>query len=166
MRRRLLLVALGLVCASSAAALDLPARKAGLWDIRMTPDGGNVPPQTMQQCVDTATDKLMNGFGENAKPDMCPRQDVKKVGNTIVVDTLCRIDAITIASHGVITGDFNSAYTLKVTTRREGGPPEAGPGGAASVTIEAKWSGPCKTDHKPGDLIMPNGVKMNIRDLL
>ena len=33
------------------------------------------------------------------------------------------------------------------------------------MTIEAKWTGPCKSDQKPGDVIMPNGMKMNVGDL-
>jgi hypothetical protein len=163
--RRLPLAALGLFCAASAVALELPPRKAGLWDIRMTFDAPGIAPQAMQQCVDAATDKLMNNLGADAPPDMCPRQDVNKAGDTIVVDTLCRVDDVTIASHGVITGNFDSAYTAKVTSRRTGGPREAGPGSTTRVTIEARWTGPCKADHRPGDIIMPNGMKTNIRDL-
>jgi hypothetical protein len=34
-----------------------------------------------------------------------------------------------------------------------------------SMTIEAKWAGPCKADQKPGDIIMANGMKMNVTDI-
>jgi len=33
------------------------------------------------------------------------------------------------------------------------------------MTIEAKWAGPCKTNQKPGDIIMANGMKMNVTDM-
>ena len=33
------------------------------------------------------------------------------------------------------------------------------------MTIEAKWLGACKADQKPGDIIMANGMKMNILDM-
>ena len=70
-------------------------------------------------------------------------------------------------THGVISGDFNSAYTVKVSSKREGGP--AVPGrpadGTSNMTMEAKWLGACKADQKPGDMIMSNGMKMNIRDI-
>ena len=39
MHPRLSLVALALVCASPAAAQELPPRKAGLWEIKMTTEG-------------------------------------------------------------------------------------------------------------------------------
>ena len=33
------------------------------------------------------------------------------------------------------------------------------------MTIEAKWIGPCKPDQKPGDIVMANGVKMNVLEM-
>jgi hypothetical protein len=32
------------------------------------------------------------------------------------------------------------------------------------MTIEAKWVGACKPDQKPGDVVMPGGYKMTIKD--
>jgi hypothetical protein len=46
-----------LICAAPAAALDLPERKAGLWELKMAFEGGNMPAQTAEHCID-ATDKL------------------------------------------------------------------------------------------------------------
>jgi hypothetical protein len=48
MRRSLTIIAFAVVSASPAAALDLPARKAGLWEIKMAFEGRTIPPQTMQ----------------------------------------------------------------------------------------------------------------------
>jgi hypothetical protein len=33
------------------------------------------------------------------------------------------------------------------------------------MAIEAKWLGACKADQKPGDIIMANGMKMNVTDM-
>ena len=167
MRPRLTIIALALVSASPAAALDLPARKAGLWEIKMAFEGRTIPPQTMQQCIDAATDKQMNSIGGNMAQERCSKQDVQKVGATIVVDSVCQVGPTKTTSHGVISGDFNSAYTVKVASQREGGP--AVPGmpadGTSNMTMEAKWLGACKADQKPGDMIMPGGMKVNIVDL-
>jgi hypothetical protein len=52
------------VAATLALALDMPTRKAGLWELKMNFEGRNIPPQTMKHCIDAATDKLMNmNFG-------------------------------------------------------------------------------------------------------
>jgi hypothetical protein len=167
MRPHLAIVALALVSAAPAAALDLPARKAGLWEIKMTFEGRSLPPQTMQQCIDAATDKQMNSIGGSVRAELCSKQDVQKVGTTIVVDSVCQIGPTKSTSHGVISGDFNSAYTVKVASKREGG--AAVPGmpadGTSNMTMEAKWLSACKADQRPGDMIMGNGQKVNIIDL-
>jgi len=156
-----------ILSAAPAAALDLPARKAGLWEIKMAFEGRNLPPQVMQHCIDAETDKMMSAIGGNTSKDMCPKQDVQKVGDTIVVDSVCKIGPGTITSHGVVSGDFNSAYTVKVTSQQEGGPalPNRPANGTTAMTIEAKWLGACQGDQKPGDMIMAGGRKVNIRDL-
>jgi uncharacterized protein DUF3617 len=165
--RQILLVALSLIATTPACALDLPARKAGLWEVKMTFEGRNLPPQVMQQCIDAATDKMMNALGGSLQQSMCSKQDVQKVGNTLVVDSVCQMGGITATSHGVITGDFNSGYSAKVTSTRSGGP--AMPGmpadGTTNMTIEAKHLGACKADQRPGDMIMADGRKINIVDM-
>ena len=131
MRRWLPSVAFALIWAAPAAAIDMPARKAGLWEIKMTFEGRNLPPQTVEHCIDAETDKLMSAIGGSMGQDMCSKQDVQKVGNTIVVDSTCKIGPYATSSHAVVTGDFNSAYTVKVTSKRRGrqcpGCPRSGP---------------------------------------
>src|SRR5262245_34283469 len=166
MRQCLPLVILALVCAAPAVALDLPARKPGLWEIKMTFEGRNLPAQTSQHCIDAETDKLMQSIGGGMREDMCSKRDVQKVGATIVIDSVCKIGDATTTSHAVVTGDFSSAYTVKVDSKREGGRPLPGrpADGTSTMTIEAKWTGACG-DLKPGDMVMAGGRKMNIRDM-
>jgi len=166
MRPALPLAVVIILCGAPAMALDLPARKAGLWEIKMAFEGRNLPAQTVEHCIDAETDKQMNSLGGSMRQDMCSKQDVQKNGNTIVVDSVCKVGPATTTSHAVVTGDFNSAYTVKVSSKREGGP--AVPGmpaeGTSNMTIEAKWLGACKADQKPGDMIIA-GRKINIRDM-
>jgi Protein of unknown function (DUF3617) len=152
---------------SPASALDLPPRKAGLWEVKMAFEGRNLPPQVVQQCIDAATDKMMSAFGSNLRQDMCSKQDVQKVGNTLVVDSVCQIGGMTMTSHGVVSGNFNSSYSVKVSSTRTGGPamPGAPADGKSDMTIEAKWLSACKPDQKPGDMIMADGRKINIVDM-
>jgi hypothetical protein len=163
---RLPFVVLALFAATPAGALDLPARKAGLWDMKMTFEGRNLPAQAMQHCIDAETDKLMNSIGGNMGQERCSKQDVQKIGSTIVVDSVCKVGGATVTSHGVVSGDFNSAYTVKVTSTRDGAAAPGMPaGGTSNTTIEAKWTGACKPDQKPGDIIMAGGRKINILDM-
>lgn len=171
MHRRLILIASLLMFAAAgfapALALDLPTRKAGLWDIKMVFEGRNIPPQTMKQCTDAASDKLMTyNFGGSAERN-CQKQDIKNSGGTITIDSVCTSGDTTSTSHAVVSGDFNSAYTVEVNSKREGGRPVRGgaPGGETHMTIAATWAGPCAAGQKPGDVVMSNGMTMNVLDI-
>ena len=37
--------------------------------------------------------------------------------------------------------------------------------GESHMTIAAKWLGPCAAGQKPGDVMMGNGMKMNVFDI-
>ena len=165
--RRLLLVscsAVGLLALLplSAVAVELPVRKAGLWEMKVL-SGGSVPEMTMQQCTDETTDKGMSTAMSPVAKDICSKQDIQKTATGYVTDSVCGIAGMTIKSRAEITGDFNSAYTVKSTSRSEGGP--AGAPRDSTTTIEAKWLGACKADQKAGDIMMPGGMKMNIKDM-
>jgi hypothetical protein len=163
--RRLLLVsclAVGLLPASGAIAVELPMRKAGLWEMKVV-SGGTVPEMTMQQCTDATTDKDMSTAMAPMAKEICSKQDIQKTATGYVTDSVCGIGGITVKSRAEITGDFNSAYTVKTSSQSEGG--LAGAARDSKSTIEAKWVGACKADQKPGDIIMPGGMKMNVKDM-
>lgn len=167
MRRYLAYFAVCALCAAPAAALNLPQRKAGLWELKMEFGSRNLPAQVMRQCTNAATDRLMNlNFG-GSNEQACTKQDVRKNGDTITVDSLCKFSEMTITSHAVITGSFDSAYRVDVTQTRRGGPPMPGvaPGAPTHMTITGKWLGPCAPGQRPGDVITANRMKMNVLDL-
>ena len=70
---------------------------------------------TMQQCTDATTDKDMSTAFSPMGKEMCSKQDIQKTATGYVSDSICGIAGVTIASHAEITGDFNSAYTVKST---------------------------------------------------
>jgi hypothetical protein len=152
-----------LLPADAARAVDLPVRKAGLWEMKILRAGSPMPEMSMQHCTDETTDKEMSTAASPMAKEMCSKQDIQKTATGYVSDSVCGPAGVTVTSHAEITGDFNSAYTVKSTSHSD-----RGPGGApreTTTTIEAKWLGPCKADQKPGDIVMPGGVKMNIKDM-
>jgi hypothetical protein len=153
---------LALLPAADALAVELPVRKAGLWEMKMVRTGSSVPDMTMQHCTDATTDKQMSTSFSPGK-ETCAKQDIQKTAAGFVSDTVCSVAGMTITSHAEITGDFNFAYTVKSTSHSEGGP--ANITRDSTTTVEAKWVGACKADQKPGDIVMPGGMKMNILEL-
>ncbi|KRR29308.1 DUF3617 domain-containing protein [Bradyrhizobium retamae] len=166
--RRLLLVScsavgvLALLPAGGAIAVELPVRKAGLWEMKVVSTGGPSSEMTMHQCTDETTDKDMSTAMSPVAKEICAKQEIQKTATGYVTDSVCGIAGVTVKSKAEITGDFNSAYTVKSTSHSEGG--RAGAHDSTS-TIEAKWVGACKADQKPGDIMMPGGMKMNIKDM-
>ena len=153
---------LALLSVPEARAVDMPVRKAGLWEMKMSHTGSPLPEMTMQHCTDETTDKAMTDAASPLSKEVCSRKDIQKTATGYVADSVCSVAGMSMTSHSEVTGDFNSAYTVKTTSHSERGP--AGPPRDTTMTIEAKWLGACKPDQKPGDIVMPGGFKMNIKD--
>jgi hypothetical protein len=146
-----------------ARAVEMPIRKAGLWEMKVVRTGSPTPEMTMQHCTDESTDKEMSSTFSPMAKEMCPKQDIQKTATGYVSDSICKVGAMSITSHSDIVGDFNSGYTVKSTSHHEGGP--ASVPADSTTTVEAKWLGACKPDQKPGDIVLPGGMKMNVKDM-
>lgn len=153
----------GLLALSSAAlAEDLPIRKAGLWEMKVVKAGGSVPEMTMQHCTDPTTDKEMSNAASPLAKQVCTKQDIKKTATGFVSDSVCSVAGVSMTTHAEIVGDFNSGYTVTSTTHSDKG--VTGKPLDATTRIEAKWMGDCKPGQKPGDIVMPGGLKFNVKD--
>jgi hypothetical protein len=104
---------------------------------------------------------------QRARPGACSKRDVQNTGGTITVDSVCKFGEATTSSHAVVSGDFNSAYSVEITSTREGGRPLPGVAARAATHMKmaATWIGPYAAGQRPGDMIMSNGMTMNILDL-
>jgi hypothetical protein len=166
MRRPLSLIltgcALTVLSAHGALAVELPTRKAGLWEMKVVKTGSPIPDMTMQHCTDETTDKDMNNSVSPLASQICSKQDLQKTATGFVSDSVCSVGGMSITSHSEIVGDFNSAYTVTSSSHTDRG--ASGPPRDTTTKIEAKWLGACKPDQKPGDIVMPGGFKLNVKD--
>jgi hypothetical protein len=151
---------LGVIGVVPALPAELPARKPGLWEIKMEFANRSTPGQTMRQCIDAATDQMMQSSTGPSGQSACSKRDVQRSAGAITIDSVCAVAGKTTTSHAEITGSFDSAYTMTVTSDSA-----AAPGGKSRMTMAAKWLGPCASDQKPGDMIMANGMKINVLDM-
>src|SRR5436189_5161358 len=122
---------------SDAATVELPLRKAGLWEMKVLRSGSPAPDMTMQHCTDATTDKQMSTSFSPGK-ETCAKQDIQKTATGYVSDSVCSVAGMTVTSHAEITGDFNSAYTVKSTSHSER---SGGQTRDSTTTVEAKWLG-------------------------
>ena len=141
---------------ASVAADSLPARKTGLWEITMS-----APQGAIKQCVDAATDKQMQEASFSLVGKMggkCGAQSFEKRGEVYEGLLKCELAGSTFTTKSSFSGDFNSNYAAEVTTSSE---PALLGHKATTVKIAGKYLGPCTKDLKPGDVLLPNGEKIN-----
>jgi hypothetical protein len=149
-----------LICTVPAPAAELPSRKPGLWQVKTSIGSSNGLAGVIQQCIDATTDQMMQSSAGPFAPAVCPGRDVQQSENSITIDSTCAIGGKPATAHAVVAGSFDSAYTMTVTSQ---GPDI--PDGKMIMTIAAKWLGPCAADQKPGDMIMSNGMKINVPEI-
>jgi hypothetical protein len=146
---------------AAASADELPLRKPGLWEMKVVKVGSDLPSVTMQHCTDATVDKDMVDSISPLIKRVCSKKDVQKTATGYVSDSVCTIAGATVASHSDIVGDFNSAYTVTTKAHLDKGPDSVRD---TTTEIDAKWLGECKPDQKPGDVVMPGGIKINVKD--
>ena len=148
---------------SRVAAEELPVRKAGLWEMKIVQAGSPLPEMTMQHCTDETTDKEMSTAFSPMR-----QGDLLQAGHAEDRDRLCqrfrraasrRVDHVACRDRR----RFQFRLHRKTSSRTARGRPARR--STPRTTIEAKWLGACKPDQKPGDIVMPGGFKMNIKDM-
>jgi hypothetical protein len=158
--QRILLVILALALAPGAAqAQDKFQRKSGLWEIKRTTTRTQDQVRTYHMCIDQNSDNALHQLTGGMRSESCQPSKTAREGDKLVVDATCKVSTTTATTHAVISGKFDTAY--KIESKATFDPPLRGEKEGTTV-IEAKWTGACKPDQKPGDIIMPNGSKINV----
>lgn len=148
---------LGLACAPSLSAAELPSRKPGLWEVKTTIDHNEARARIVEQCIDSATDQMLQSNAGPFASSSCSGRSVASAENSMTIDSACTFGGKPATAHAAISGSLDTAYTMEVTSHSADLP-----GGKMVMTMEARWLGPCAADQKPGDVIMSNGAKVNI----
>ena len=162
MRQAVLLLVL-LLGGTQVLAADLPQRKSGLWELKVQSFRRETV-RTMQMCVDQKTDNAFRQLVELRRHESCKKVTVRREGNKQLVDAECKLCGTQEAAktHAVITGSLDSQYTVESTTTFDQPIHNQSEG---TAKIEARWTGPCQPDQKPGDVLLANGTKFNIDEV-
>jgi hypothetical protein len=146
-----------------AAAAELPVRKAGLWEIKIKLTGGAAPTAVMKHCTDDTTDRQMSTMFNPLAPQPCASQDIQKHPDRTTVDSVCRTDNKSVTLHSDITGDFTTSYKVVTETKTQE-EPDSEPT-VSNMTLEGRYLGACKSDQKPGDVVMAGGLRVNVKSM-
>jgi hypothetical protein len=159
MQRWILLFILPCFVAGAAQAQDKYQRKSGLWEVKRVASRTEDQERVYQICVDQASDNALRQLAGGMRSERCETAKAVREGDKLVVDATCTVAKSSKATtHAVITGKFDTAY--KVESKSTFDPPLKGKTEGTAV-LEAKWTGACKANQKPGDVILPNGTKVS-----
>ncbi len=146
----------------------LPPRTPGLWETKLTEDGSEDLPQTLQICIDAMTDQHLGILGTDLSGDNCAKKTYSPMGeDSWGLLAECHMGTGVIDEYsGSITGDYRTSYTMKLRSQTTGGNlPQMNR--VTNYAVESRRLGPCLGDQKPGDVMdMVNvGVKFNLFDM-
>jgi hypothetical protein len=160
----LALLATSFALPALADDLNLPARKSGEWQITMQLAGHAM---AIKQCIDAATDEEMMQSGFAQAGAKCSSMKSSQSGNTITIDASCTLPGgMSTVTHTVVTGDFQSEYSVDSVADITGGPAQMPK--HSETKQDVKWVGDCPAGMNPGDIDMPGlppGMHLNLKQL-
>jgi hypothetical protein len=165
---RSLLLAAALV-ATPALAQDFPKLKPGLWEMQRSSDreaaagGAPAQPNRMTMCLDDSVQREMVEMGGGAMKGMCSKHEFTLSGNRGRGDFVCDVAGTRMHSKSTMTLQGNVGYRTEIDTTYD--PPLAGRAHTRTI-VTARYLGACKPGQRAGDMIMPNGQTMNMRDIM
>jgi hypothetical protein len=151
---------LGASLLSPAPAMgdEFPKRKPGLWEMRTS--GGPVGPQTLQQCIDAATDDILRRQSDQGRN--CSKPTIQRDGNRYRVSSTCEGAGTRTTMDGVYTMVNDTEYRGDMKMRFD--PPLSG-ATELNMKMAGKWLGRCKTGMKPGDIVMQGMPRLNALEI-
>jgi len=147
--------------AVAAPPLDLPPLRVGLWEATTTGPSRPEPrsASVTRMCIDKQTQRHVLDQVALALPKMCSKNQYGMRGGRFVTDSSCTFGESAIEGKTETTFLRDTAYHMEVVGR-------VGPIGRAAETrrtvIDARHVGACPAGMKPGDMVLPNGLTLNL----
>jgi hypothetical protein len=138
--------------------VELPFRKAGLWKIKSSFLNGFLPGQYQKVCVNLEVDHAMLR-ARSTDPGVQCTEEVEQDGIDYVINARCTGPNATF-TRAVISGDFQSALTTRITVRLANGERMFGVFNEMVATQEHRWLSDCDADMQPGDAFGADGKKI------
>ena len=151
-----------LAAASATVAQEFPKLKAGLWEVNMT-TGKREAPRLTTMCLDDSVQREMYTVSTGMMAGMCTKHEIKVAGNKVTTIANCDLGITKMQSQAVMTLSGNTSYHTEARATFD--PPLNGAKESTSI-IDGKHVGACKPGQQPGDMTLPGGQTVNVRQLM
>ena len=137
-----------------------PERAPGLWEQKVSAAGRS---QVSRICLDKAVERRFTWWGQHAGQGACAQPKVTpRAGGGWDFASSCDMgEGGKTSTQGTVTGDFARRYRLTARSTVSGAV-SSEMNGTHELTLEASWQGPCPAGMRPGDMILPGGMKINM----
>lgn len=142
----------------------LPERKAGLWELHTVMDEGLGPKdQKLTMCVDADMERntVMASNEEHAK--QCSKYEIKREGDKTVVDMSCQYASRHVKSRTEMTGDFQSALSVKIESTTSGDHNGQTVAVKRTITQTGKYLGESCGDLTGGEAMGTDGTRVLVQ---
>ncbi|MFN4117192.1 DUF3617 domain-containing protein [Acidovorax sp.] len=149
----------------------LPARKDGLWEVLVRSDDlvlkragrGTPQPVTVRQCTSAAVEPIMLMSIVPGQEDCHERKVLRRgkgaeAGHDII--TVCYVHDNRVDTQMRLLGDLQSTYHGSFEAKF----PKTPLHNTGRMVFEGRWLGDCAAGQRPGDMLLPNGVTVNVVD--
>ncbi|OXE36988.1 MAG: hypothetical protein CGW95_04390 [Phenylobacterium zucineum] len=139
-----------------------PKRRPGLWEQTVVGSGTT---QVSHLCLDETAEAKLTIWGTQTGKTTCAEQAVSPTADGWAFHSRCDLGGSgTVVSKGTIRGDVTHSYTVEMqSTTLDAG--AAHMNGDRKISIQAQWQGPCPPGMAPGEMALPDGVKINMLKL-
>ena len=150
---------------------SLPVRKDGLWEVLVRSDDlvlqstgrASPKPVTVRQCTNAAAEPIMLMSIVPGQED-CHERKVRRRGSgaeaRYEITTVCYVHDHRVDTQMQLQGDLQSAYHGSFQTKF----PKTPLNNTGRMVFEGRWLGGCAAGQRPGDMLLPNGVTVNVVD--
>jgi hypothetical protein len=152
-----------LAAAVNASAQEFPKLKPGLWEVNTTTGQHPGPPRLTTMCLDDSVQQEVYKVSSGMMAGMCSKHDIKVAGNKVTTIANCDLGVTKMQSQSVMTLTGTTAYHTEAKATFD--PPMNGVKDSISI-VDGKHVGACKPGQQPGDVTLPNGQTVNIRQLM
>lgn len=146
----------------SAEPLGYPKRRAGLWEVRST-GAHALGMAATRYCIGEKTDQPETHLDRTAgQKGACTLGSFKRAGSSWVAETVCKEGKTSVVSKAIASGDFLTEYRIDTIVTYD--PPLAGIRKEDKDAVQATYLGPCLSNHRAGDMVIPGMGTLNMHD--
>lgn len=161
------LVGILLVFAScmGSAADALPQRESGFWEVTVVdPESSSrSKPVLIRECTSTEVDAQLL-LGVAPAQENCDPPVVRTLDAGWTVETMCRVHGHKLDTAFAFEGDFVTSYTGRYESQNLDGCAGHSAECPKVRSFEGRRLGACPAGMGPGDVLLPNGLKVNVLD--